>query len=340
MGRLLARATEAVSLAHIRHVSAVPPRGAATGVLRVYRQVEADFGMLAPPVALHAAAPDVLAACWSILRETTLARGTTSRPDRETVAAAVSAGNRCPYCVDIHGGTLAGLLRHPDATAVAADLPDLVADPRRRDLARWARGAAGPPDSWPELLPVALTFHYLNRMVNVFLQDSPLPPGIGRARRPAYRMASWLLARLATDVPPGASGDLLPPAPLPDDLSWTADRPHIAGAVSRAAAVFEAAGERSVPAAVRALVRDRLAAAPPGLDAGAWLRAALGGLPARHRPVGRFTLLTAVASYRVTDQVVEDLRAAGSDDAALIDAAAWASWTAARRVIAPLRAAA
>ena len=36
---------------------------------------------------------------------------------------------------------------------------------------------------------VALTFHYLNRMVNVFLDDSPLPSGVpAPARRALMRM--------------------------------------------------------------------------------------------------------------------------------------------------------
>jgi AhpD family alkylhydroperoxidase len=341
MGRLLARATEGVSLAHIRRVAKVSPRDADGPVAHVYRQVAADFGMLAPPVALHAPSPVALAACWSVLRETTLATGIVSRADKETVATAVSAANRCPYCVDIHGGTLAGLLRDPDALAVAADRLDSVADERRRALARWARGTAGaaeppfPAPEAPELVGVAVTFQYLNRMVNIFLQDSPLPPAPGPALGVVRRGASWVLARLASaDVPAGASRDLLPDAPLPPDLSWARAQPHVADALARATAAIEAAGRRVVPAAVRRLVTDRIAAATPdpGLDARAWLDEALAGLPVADRPAGRLALLTAVASYRVTDRMVDEVRDQGYDDAALIELTAWVSWAAARRI--------
>jgi AhpD family alkylhydroperoxidase len=346
MGRLLARATAGASLAHVRRIATVPP-GHSTGLVgRVYRQMATDFGMLAPPVALHAAAPTVLAASWSVLRETMLATGVVSRADKETVAAAVSAGNRCPYCVDIHGGTLSGLLRDPDAIAVASDRLDTVIDARRRALASWARGTTGgrapsdaiarfPAAQWPELVGVAVTFHYLNRMVNLFLQESPLPQVPGAAAGTVRRGASWLLARLASGyVPAGAARDLLPDAPLPADLSWARARPHIADALSRATAAIEAGAARVAPAAVRQLVTDRITdtAAGPGLAAGAWLDAALADLAPGDRPVGRLALLTALASYRVTDPVVDDVRNLGYDDAALVELTAWASWTAARRI--------
>jgi AhpD family alkylhydroperoxidase len=214
MGRMLARATGGVALAQVRRVAAVSPRNADGLVARVYRQMAADFGMLAPPVALHSAAPAVLAASWSVLRETTLATGIVSRADKETVATAVSAANRCPYCVDIHGGTLAGLLRKADGDAIASDRLDSIPDERHRALARWARGTAAgghtvgvaPPfrgSDAPELVGVAVTFHYLNRMVNLFLQESPLPPTPRPARRGVRRgrRGYWRASRPATCRP-------------------------------------------------------------------------------------------------------------------------------------------
>src|SRR3712207_2784190 len=67
-------------------------RGGARGRVRaVERQVEGVLGVLAPPIALHSAAPEVLAAAWLVLRESLVADGTASRADKEVVAAAVSA---------------------------------------------------------------------------------------------------------------------------------------------------------------------------------------------------------------------------------------------------------
>src|SRR4051794_19327548 len=96
------------SLDQIRYVTPVRLTSSDDTVARVYRQVEHDFGMLAPPVALHAPAPGPLAACWMMLRESLLADGRVQRATLEAVAAAVSVGNSCPYCVTVHAATLHG----------------------------------------------------------------------------------------------------------------------------------------------------------------------------------------------------------------------------------------
>ncbi|MGC5032709.1 carboxymuconolactone decarboxylase family protein [Micromonospora sp. DT229] len=352
MTSLFARTTRRITLAHIRHVPTVPPRQASGLVAQVYRQVEEDFGLLAPPVALHAPAPAQLAAAWTILRETLIVEGMVSRAAKEIVAAAVSLANSCPYCVDVHGATLAGLNAGTDAAHVMADRIDAVADPSLRALARWARasgtapsrGSPAPPPfpraHEPELVGVATAFHYYNRMVNVFLPDSPLPPVSGRARMLARSAAAWKMGRLAR-VParPGTSVDLLPTAPLPTDFWWAEGQPRIAAALSRAAAVFDAGGQRSVPAGARRMVGDLLPTGePPAIGAGRWFDDTVNTLPAHERALGRLTLMVALASYRVTDAVVEAVNDP-HDGRRVIEIAGWASFTAARRVGASLAAA-
>nr|WP_311132382.1 carboxymuconolactone decarboxylase family protein [Nonomuraea gerenzanensis]SBO95865.1 alkylhydroperoxidase like protein, AhpD family [Nonomuraea gerenzanensis] len=215
MGRLLARVTERGVLAQVRHVSPVPPRAARGLVGRVYGQLVRDFGMAAPPVLLHSPAPEVLAAGWMMLRESLLSGGVAARVVKEVVATEVSAANACPYCVDVHRATLLGLRGHDD--------------PRYAPVAAWARSTGGgraatepPPALDAELVAVAVTFHYLNRMVAVFLGDSPLPPEVPRrARGPALRVFGRLMRPAARrTIPPGESLPLLPAADLPPDLAW------------------------------------------------------------------------------------------------------------------------
>lgn len=79
------------------------------------------------------------------------------------------------------------LIGTADATALAGRRPASMADPRLRAVVQWAvtcrtaAAAAGhrpacPPDQAPELIGTTLLLHYLNRMVNVFLGEVPLPP--------------------------------------------------------------------------------------------------------------------------------------------------------------------
>ncbi|HEX6472697.1 MAG TPA: carboxymuconolactone decarboxylase family protein [Streptosporangiaceae bacterium] len=356
MNEMFLRGARRSALAQIRHVAPVPPRAAAPDLVgRVYTQVERDFGMLAPPIALHAPAPEMLAASWLMLRETLLATGLAGRAVKEAVGTAVSFGNACPYCVQVHSTTLAGLgLDAGEAAALAGGRAEALTDPAVRDIAAWARAcgtrdagaaaAAGairtaapfPGEQAAELIGVVVTFHYLNRMVNVFLRESPFPPSLpAGARGGLLRLLVKILGPTTRRYrEPGGSLGLLPAAPLPTDLAWAAGAAHVAGAFARAAAAIDAAGAGSVPAAVRDLVHGALTGwtgEPPGLGM-SWVGDAVSGLPAADRSAGRLALLVAFASYQVGPSAIEEFRRDHPGDRALVELASWASMAAARRV--------
>lgn len=348
MARMLLRTALRRSLSQVRHVRPVPPGTASGTVAEVYSQLERDFGMLAPPVALHSPAPQVLAASWSMLRETLLAAGQADRAAREAVATAVSLENSCPYCAEVHGTALEALTGRRQRGSTAAGWIDSVEDGRIRGIAAWASGSASTGGGRPplpavqlaELAGVAVTFHYLNRMVNVFLGDSPLPAEVPAGIRPGVRrlLGAFLRRPAGAVTDPGRSLEPLPAAPLPPDLTWAAASPAVARSLSRAAAAIEAAGTRSVPEPVRALVRDRLArwnGESPELSR-AWAEEAVSGLEPDDRAAGRLALLAALASYQVDEAAVGAVRGRGADDRALVELTAWASLAAARRAAARL----
>ncbi|HEY7596952.1 MAG TPA: carboxymuconolactone decarboxylase family protein [Actinophytocola sp.] len=316
------------SLNDTRHIRVVKRRHATGLVADVYRQVERDFGMLAPPTALHSASPGTLAASWTILRETLLAQGVADRAAKEAVATGVSAANSCPYCADVHGMTLAAI---PDA----ADPSALTSWARESATAAGASSPPGPAEQSPELIGVAVAFHYYNRVVNVFLRDSPFPTHVPESAKPkARKVLGGVLRRSVAGPRPGDSLDLLPPAPVPADLAWAAPNPAVATAFARAYAAVDAAGIRSVPARVRDLVHGRLSVwdgRPPGLSR-SWVDEPVATLPAADQAAGRLALVVALASYQVDDGMVDEVKRAGADDATLVELAAWASLAAARRV--------
>ncbi|MCZ0983633.1 carboxymuconolactone decarboxylase family protein [Streptomyces diastatochromogenes] len=174
------------SLRQIRHIAAVPHTEARGQVAEVYARARREFGVVAPPLALHSPAPEALAASWLLLRETLLAQGRVSRAAKEAVATAISRANDCPYCVEVHEAKL--------ATLTGAGAHGALAD--------WAdRNALGPAEGEerrpfdaadaPEILGTAVTFHYLNRMVRLFLPDSPVPDAApAKGRGPVMRMVA------------------------------------------------------------------------------------------------------------------------------------------------------
>jgi AhpD family alkylhydroperoxidase len=333
------------SLAQIRYVSPVLPDAASGLVAGVYAQAERDFGLVAAPLVLHSPAPQVLAAAWLMLRETLLATGSAAREQKEVVAAAVSVANECPYCVAVHSAAVRGLVGGSVPAELAAGRFGDIADPGLRDIAMWAAsvGKPGAPvalsvpaASFPELAGVAVTFHYLNRMVSIFLPESPLPPLTPKP------MGGWVMGMLASAMlapapVPGTSLDLLPDAPLPAEFSWAAGQPHVAGALARAAAAIEKDGQDVVPEQVRDMVLDRLRGwdgRPPDMNRG-WAQKLAAGLAPADRPVGRLALLAAFAPYQVTQDDIREVKITWSE--ALIMLTSWASMAAARTIASSLR---
>jgi len=346
-GRIARTLLRDLALVQIQHVSKVRYGSAQGLVSRVYREVERDFGVLAPPIALHAPAPEVTAAAWMTLREPMLAPGYAGRLAKEAVATGVSLGNTCPYCITMHSSTVRTLAHTGDGKLLAADRIDEVADPAVRAVAAWARAGATrqsaerrespfPVEQGPELVGVAVSLQYLNRMVNIFLGGVPLPPFAPKIMLgPVTRVLGALIKMgngRAADQ--GASLDLLPDAPLPDGLDWAAGNPSIAGAFARAHAALERAAQQYVPDQVRELVLAEAAGwdGQPKPLSRSWVEDAASGLPTGDRAAGRLALLTAFASYQVDKGVIEEFRAAQKDDSALISLTAWAAMTAALRV--------
>ncbi|SCF02163.1 alkylhydroperoxidase AhpD family core domain-containing protein [Micromonospora matsumotoense] len=338
-----ARVASSVVRRQVRYVAPVPAGVARGLVAEVYAQAQDEQKLVVPPVLLHSPAPPVLAAYWMLMREPLLAGRAVDRRTKEAVAAGVSVANTCPYCVDMHSISLYDLATEDDAEAVADDRLADLGDPVVRSVASWARQAHTgttpapfPAAHGPELVGVVVAFHYLARVVNVFLPDHLLPAGLsGAARRRFKRAVGRLLRPTLRAAPrPGRSLALLPAAALPVDAGWAAADPVIAEATARAYRAFDRAGEEAVPPSVRTLVRgrlDRWDGEPPG-PGRRWCDEAVEELPEPDRAAGRLVLLTAFASHLVDERVVAGFRRAAPTDRALVQAVAWAAYAAAREV--------
>ena len=329
----------------IKYIQPVAAAKAGGLTARVYRQIKRDFGALVEPFTLHSPAPQLLAGVWMATRETELT-GRVRRELKEAVAAAISQLNQCPYCQDAHTMMLHATAAHNAATAISHGRDEQIQDPALREIAAWAAATRAPGDvillsppfsegEAPEIVGTAVAFHYINRMVDVFLSETPLPSNRDWLKSILKRLAGWYFSRAARrQKPAGVSLELLPAADLPADLAWAAASPTVAGAFARWAAVIETAGRNALSDDARALVAERVAAwngESPGLSR-AWVEEAMAGLDDSSKPAARLALLVALASYQVDKRVIEDYCAQHPGDDALVEAAAWASFIAARRV--------
>jgi AhpD family alkylhydroperoxidase len=328
----------------IQYIKPVPPASDQGFVGDLYRQMQTDF-MAGPVLTLHSPAPEVMAGVWSILRETLLA-GIADRAGKEAVAATVSKLNECPFCVDAHTSLLHATGDHDVAGAILRGDTTGIRDAHLQSLVRWTLASRTAPTTElptppftpaaaPEILGTALTFHYVNRMVNVFLRDSllPLPPALmGVTRR---LMGATVGKGMVRPLRAGNSLQFVPQAQLPDEFSWALPNQTVTRALAGFARVVEEGGRVALSEPVRCLVQEHVQAwqgEAVGISR-RWVEDAVVDLPERERPQARLALLTALASYQVDEQTIADFQSYEPDDAQLIRATAWASFTAARRAI-------
>src|SRR5215472_18494140 len=314
---------------------------------QVYVEIRHDFGVVGDPFTLHSPVPELLAGMWSIVRETTVV-GQVHWSLKEAVAAAVSQTNTCPYCVDIHSSLARQSYTQSLADLIKQGRTEDITDPSLRAMVTWALSLSSPetrlklPPSYSaqgaaELMGVAVAYHYINRLVNVFLSESLLPPLVrgGRLRDRIWSQVGQRLARGRDQIrPPGTSLRFLPEAELPAELSWAAASSSVRSAFAGWAALVERIGSEILSPQVRTLVIEILSTwqgKPVGLSRG-WVESAITGLTGADQAAGRLALLTALASYQVDEKTIEAFRAHYATDAQLVGAMAWASAAATRKV--------
>ena len=288
----------------------------------VLSEMRRDF-LVGAPFTLQAADPELFAAFWGAARESLIA-GPADRAAREAIGTTISRLNACPYCVDAHAMVLAGAKEAGLARQAAGD------QPASSPYVRWAEATlrpgapelAAPPFAaadTAQMIGTAVVFHYINRLVNIFIGPSPFP-----APTP-----SWLKRFVGGVTASGIASRRAAPAEgrhtpeLPADLAWAASNPAVASAFARLSEAVEAAGARALTDEARSRLR---------LEIEAWDGAALSAPADEPQPIERLARLAAFASWRVDEALIKACRDTGADDRALLGAAAWASFTIARRI--------
>lgn len=249
----------------IRHL-AKPDLSSNDPVLRrVLDQAAREF-QVAPPLTIHSADPELLAGLWHATRETYVARAA-GRARREAVAAAVSSLNACPYCVTVHAGLYAAAAGDARALENPKSLPPDIAAAHSWALASLSPGSNAlaqhsfPVAVIPQIFGTAVLYHYINRLVSVFLVDAPVAlPGMKTAvgRKIMHGAFAFLgKSMIASDPVPGQCA-VRRDAVLPPEFSWASSHEEIARALAHFAMTAQRAGEDAVPAAVRTVVEHHL----------------------------------------------------------------------------------
>ncbi|MGW6496419.1 carboxymuconolactone decarboxylase family protein, partial [Nonomuraea angiospora] len=187
-------------------------------------------------------------------------------------------------------------------------------DPEHAAMLAWATSRRGGVEIGPEHIGTALAFHFINRMASALLTENLLPANLQNSRL-VRSVGGRVMARTVRRRPtPGASLPLVADLPARPEPAWGAGT--AAGAAYAALRATGAAGGELLGDVARAAVADTVAAwdgeHPP--MGGAWLDAALSGVPSEERAGARLVLLAALAPYRVTDADVAAWRGSRPDE--------------------------
>ena len=329
----------------IKYVHPVKPASAEGLVADVYAQIKRDFGRIAEPFLIHSPLPKLLAGAWMVCRETELV-GNVPRTVKEAVAAAVSQLNHCQYCVDAHTIMLSAAGENEIANAISKARYDEISDAKARMIVDWALATTSPRSEmlrWlpfsrqeaPEIIGTAVFYHYMNRMASVLLGDTPLPSSQRWLKGSMKRMASWTFSgavRRSKSIGDGLQ--FLPKADLPNDLHWAKSSSNVAWAYAGFAATVEEVGEYALPIEVRAYVQEELSEwnGKTSELSLAWSEDAICRFDEATQSAARLALLTALAPYRIDEEVVLGFRKHFPGDDKLLGTLAWASFSAARKI--------
>jgi AhpD family alkylhydroperoxidase len=181
-------------------------------VAEVYAQAKRELGAIGAPFQMLSPAPELLAAMWSLLRESLMVGGPEERLAKEVVATAIAVRNGCRFCTDAH----AVLLHALGESALAEGLRASDPPPEWAPLAAWAvdPGPEGPfpAAAAPRFIGTALVFEFITRLVQVLAHnESPHPVTATRLGRSAA--SRTLRAAVQADLEPGLSLPLLEDRP-------------------------------------------------------------------------------------------------------------------------------
>ncbi len=329
-----------LSVKTMRYVTAVP-WSEATGLTReVYGMIADDFFMNGS-LTSRSRVPKLMAAIWTMGRESMLVDDALDRTTKEAICAVISDLNDCPYCGDmlvslVHAGD-----QHDAASALFESRVGDVVDPDLRARLSWVEAITVPgrkdipplpfsSAALPEVLGSMLGMADINRFSHVVMDGSPVNAG-GLQGLALRLFGNELRATKRRRAEPGRALVLLPPAELPEDLAWAAPNPRIADSIARWAGTIERETANVISPAVRQCVAqslERWRNEPMPLSRG-WVEPDIVGLTHDDQAIARLTLVLAKAPHQVSERIVEPILA--GDEARFVRILAWATSVGARR---------
>ena len=330
----------------IKYINYIEPSNATGLITDIYTQMKRDFGRVVEPVALHSIIPELLAHNWSVLRETNVVEDKVKRNVKDAIATAVSKINKCPWCVDAHTIMLIGLSSPTVAKAIENENLSLIENTKMRTIVEWALANRTPSakiinnppftfDEAPEIIGTAIYYHYVNKMVSVLLNETPLPTKASSLKPFMKEIAALKFSTaLKRHKIAGESLKFIDSCNLDKDLFWASENKRIAVTFTAHKKIMEKLAEKHVPPEVQTIVIKTIEewkGEDTGISRG-WVEKYIPNLHEPLKPVARLSLLTAISPYQIDDEIINSYKQFNPEDEALLSTLSWASFVTAIRI--------
>lgn len=323
----------------IKHIEPIKPKQA-SGLLReINQQIKQEFGHVAGPWLALSITPEILAGTWAICRESVVC-GELSRGQKESIAAAVSQLNTCPFCEEVHGliasadgerDTIRRLRLNQQPTGDIGQFINWVkklgpAAQQQAKLSVTRRASA-------EIMGTYLCYQFINRIVNVFVEKRVLP-GPKLLHPLGRKLFEPILKKTIVSVKPGLS---LPLLKVPSELdchTWSASIHELHFAIAALETACHIAGEKHLSMETRQSLTKAINnwdGEPPALGS-SWLDSAMQEIKDEQQPRAKFAYIVAIAAWRMDSATLEAARKQCNNDAELLEVAAWAAWISASTI--------
>ncbi|HHC80389.1 MAG TPA: hypothetical protein ENK46_10945 [Flavobacteriia bacterium] len=312
-------------------------------IKKINTQISSDFG-LAGPLTLSTPSERVHAVRWAVARESFVVETFVKRVNKEIVATCVAQLNQCPYCEDAHGASIMSSGDIQTANMLTSGTWKNLKDEKTKQLIDWslhtrtpnATIVKNPPfsrEEAPEIIGTALVFHSTNRLVNIFLEASPLPNFLtgNRIKKTALKIAAKTLFKsmITNSAKAGESLQFIQNYSVSKTLAWPESIPAFAKALAAERVVLKEIEEEIIPLPLVQLFKNHVnkwqgEAKPLGRT---WLNYILKDVNESDRHVGRLLFLAAFAPYAITEDDIGNFRKVKPTDTALLEACFWAIQT-------------
>jgi len=265
---------------------------------------------------------------------------------KDAIATAVSKINQCPWCIDAHSIMLYGLKNAKVAKAIETGNLDVIDNLKIKSIIEWALSSRSansmiienPPFTKaeaPEIIGTAVYYHYINRMVSVLLNESPLPTNISIFKGFMKKIAGWNFSpSLRKTKMAGESLKFIRGFDSNNEFSWAKTNERVAKSFAAFRNIIEKLAEEYVPKEVITVLEDTLEDWQ-GKDSSLsrnWTEKYGTDIDEHLKPVVRLSLLTAISPYQIDKKIISSYREFNPNDEALLGTLSWASFLAATRI--------